>query len=189
MRSCTDNPSDFHEEKSKMLLKIFRISNNNFHDIFAIVFIGQLSGALESENINSVMANFNIDPSPGMPHLVRINWALLQRVYMTIWQHTYSRERRHHIAQASYSYLSLVSKHLRYIVFSIFLSSMFSFCFLFSIFYVCCLTYIPGRYEVMGLEHFLLPFKLMWTPLLQLEAQLWQKKRKKIRKWTRNEQI
>ena len=33
---------------------------------------GQLSGALESENINSVMANFNIDPSPGMPNLVRL---------------------------------------------------------------------------------------------------------------------
>ena len=36
-----------------------------------MILVGQLSGALESENINSVMANFNIDPSPGMPNLVR----------------------------------------------------------------------------------------------------------------------
>jgi hypothetical protein len=84
MRSFTDNPSGFHEKKSKILLKTLRIPNNNFHDIFAIVFLGQLSGALESENINSVMANFNIDPSPGMPHLVRNYLALLQRVYTYI---------------------------------------------------------------------------------------------------------
>ena len=31
---------------------------------------GLLSGALDSESINSVMANFNIDPAPGMANMV-----------------------------------------------------------------------------------------------------------------------
>ena len=34
--------------------------------------LGSLSNALQSDNINSVMANFQIDPFPGMGHMVRI---------------------------------------------------------------------------------------------------------------------
>jgi hypothetical protein len=33
--------------------------------------MSQFSGALESDNINNIMANFNIDPSPGMENLIR----------------------------------------------------------------------------------------------------------------------
>lgn len=33
--------------------------------------MSQFSGALESDNINNIMANFNIDPAPGMEHLIR----------------------------------------------------------------------------------------------------------------------
>jgi 26S proteasome regulatory subunit N13 len=33
--------------------------------------LGALSSALQSDNFNSVMANFGIDPSPGMPQMVR----------------------------------------------------------------------------------------------------------------------
>lgn len=74
LRKNKGNTLDFfihcaEHNNSKPLYSSFQLTVT-LSFVFMIILLGQLSGALQSENINGVMANFNIDPAPGMDHLV-----------------------------------------------------------------------------------------------------------------------